>query len=170
MGLGLQWRHGKIRHSQSRSVCPHAPSALCREFPDRSGFDDHIQQSLGLSSFALPLASLYYAITRADEQRMEARFGLLYESYVTKHATRFVPQLGKLVAALQTTCPFNWVLAWSKEYNSVCAWTAGIAALAFYKRAISYGWQVAWQKDGEWLIVSGSCGILAAVSPAGTGR
>jgi protein-S-isoprenylcysteine O-methyltransferase Ste14 len=110
----------------------------------------------------LPLACLYYTIACADEQRMKARFGVLYESYVTKHVTRFVPQLGKLVAALQTTRPFNWMLAWGKEYNSVCAWTAGIAALAFYKKAISYGWDVAWQQHAEWLIVSGSCGILAA--------
>jgi protein-S-isoprenylcysteine O-methyltransferase Ste14 len=110
----------------------------------------------------LPLACLYYTIACADEQRMKARFGVLYESYVTKHMTRFVPQLGKLVAALQTTRPFNWMLAWGKEYNSVCAWTAGIAALAFYKKAISYGWDVAWQQHAEWLIVSGSCGILAA--------
>jgi len=110
-----------------------------------------------------PFAYLYHLITRVDEQRMNAHFGADYQAYAEKNMSRLVPHFKELKVAVSTTAPFNWLYAWRKEYNSLCAVMAGVASLAIYRGALHYGWEQTWHESRAWLLVIGLCGVLAIV-------
>ena len=109
----------------------------------------------------VPFAYLYILISRADELRMKARYGAGYEAYARTNLSRFLPRVSNLSLALGTTTPFNWVHAWRKEYNSCCAWLAGIGSLKIYRDVLAYDWQQALHHNRGWLLVIGICAALA---------
>jgi hypothetical protein len=108
-----------------------------------------------------PFASLYHVITAMEEKRMHRRFGEDYRQYEQKDVPRFLPALNNLGAAVHTTRPFGWSLAWRKEYESCCGWLAGIAALQIYEGVWWYGWAANWPSTQRWLVVLGLIGLIA---------
>ena len=90
----------------------------------------------------LPFAYFYPVIAAMDERRMIQYFGPDYLQYRTRTLSRFLPVWHNLRAALNTSAPFGWALAWRKEYGSCCAWLAGIAGLLIYKEALQRGYSI----------------------------
>jgi len=111
----------------------------------------------------VPFAYLYHLISRADELRMKIHYGADYEAYAHAKVSRFLPRLSNLPLALRTTSPFNWVHAWRKEYNSCCAWLAGIGGLKIYRDALAYDWQQALHDNRFWLLVILICAAVAII-------
>ena len=111
----------------------------------------------------VPFAYLYHLISRADELRMKAHYGAGYDAYAHANLSRFLPRVSHLPVALRTTTPFNWVHAWRKEYNSCCAWLAGIGSLKIYRDILAYDWQQALHRNRGWLVAIGICATLAVV-------
>lgn len=109
----------------------------------------------------LPFAYLYHVITDMEEKRMHRRFGADYHEYRGRETPRFLPALGNLGAALRTTLPFGWGLAWRKEYESCCGWLAGVAALEIYEGVLARGWAQNWPYTQRWLVVLGLIGVAA---------
>jgi len=109
----------------------------------------------------LPFAYLYHVITDMEEKRMHRRFGADYHEYRGRETPRFLPALGNLGAALRTTFPFGWGLAWRKEYESCCGWLAGVAALEIYEGVLARGWAQNWPYTQRWLVVLGIIGVAA---------
>jgi hypothetical protein len=109
----------------------------------------------------LPFAYLYHTITNMEEQRLRRRFSDDYQEYRQDAVPRFLPALGNLRAALDTTRPFSWKLAWRKEYESCCGWLAGVALLQVYERVVAHGWAASWPYSLRWLVGLGVLGILA---------
>jgi protein-S-isoprenylcysteine O-methyltransferase Ste14 len=100
----------------------------------------------------LPFAGLYRVIAKADETQMVWWLGDQYHNYKNHELPRFLPALHKFGAAVRTTSPFGWRLAWRKEYGSCCAWMAGVVGLEFYKRAAAQGWFELWRNIWVWII------------------
>jgi protein-S-isoprenylcysteine O-methyltransferase Ste14 len=90
----------------------------------------------------LPFAYLYRVIAVMDEQQMIQYSGPDYLGYYNRALTRFFPAWRNLPAALSTTAPFSWALAWRKEYGSCCAWLAGVVGLLMYKEALEQGYLI----------------------------
>ncbi len=111
----------------------------------------------------LPFAYLYHAITAMEEQRLRRRFTDDYHEYRRDAVPRFLPALGNLKAALQTTRPFSWGLAWRKEYESCCGWIAGVALLEAYEGILVRGWEPNWPTTMRWLGVVGILGVAAVI-------
>jgi protein-S-isoprenylcysteine O-methyltransferase Ste14 len=109
----------------------------------------------------LPFACLYHVITNMEEKRMHRRFGADYRDYREKEVPRFFPALNNLSAALLTTCPFGWGLAWRKEYESCCGWLAGVVVLEIYEGVLARGWERNWLATQRWLVVLGLIGVAA---------
>jgi protein-S-isoprenylcysteine O-methyltransferase Ste14 len=109
----------------------------------------------------LPFAYLYHVITNMEEKRMHRRFGADYHDYREKEVPRFLPALGNLSAALRTTRPFGWGLAWRKEYESCCGWLAGVVILEIYEGVLAHGWTQNWPATRGWLGALGLIGIVA---------
>jgi protein-S-isoprenylcysteine O-methyltransferase Ste14 len=111
-----------------------------------------------------PFAYMYHAITTMEEQRLRRRFTEDYHEYRTDTVPRFVPALGNMRAALQTTFPFGLGLAWRKEFESCCGWLAGVAVLQIYEGVLLYGWTDNWRYTVRWLLLLGVVGIVALLS------
>ncbi len=111
----------------------------------------------------LPFAYLYHTITNMEEQRLRRRFSDDYHEYRKDEAPRFLPALGNFGAALNTTRPFSWGLAWRKESESCCGWLAGVVILQVYEGVLARGWTANWPHTQRWLVVLGFLGILALV-------
>lgn len=111
----------------------------------------------------LPFAYLYHTITNMEEQRLRRRFTEDYHQYRKDEVPRFLPALGNLKAALQTTRPFDWKLAWRKEYESCCGWLAGVALLEAYEGILVRGWEPNWTFTLRWLGVAGIIGIAMVI-------
>jgi hypothetical protein len=109
----------------------------------------------------VPFAYLYHLITNFDERRMSERLGAAYEVYTQENLSRFLPQFRNLKRAMHTTTPFNFLYAGHKEYNSICAWLAGVLSLAVYRDAMTYGWKHALYQNSVSLGIIGFCGALA---------
>jgi protein-S-isoprenylcysteine O-methyltransferase Ste14 len=107
-----------------------------------------------------PFAFVYYKITRSEEQNMTKKFAFAYERYRAACSPRFLPALGNLGSAVQTTFPFDWGFAWRKEYSSCCAWVAGLAGLELYKEVLAYGWTRHWSSNWFLVAVMGICGTV----------
>jgi protein-S-isoprenylcysteine O-methyltransferase Ste14 len=109
----------------------------------------------------LPFAYLYHTITNMEEQRLRRRFSDDYLEYRKDAVPRFLPALGNLRAALDTTLPFGWGLAWRKEYESCCGWLAGVALIQLYEGVVTHGWTANWPYSLRWFVVVALLGILA---------
>lgn len=109
----------------------------------------------------LPFAYLYHTITNMEEQRLRRRFSEDYQEYRKDEVPRFLPALGNLRAALNTTRPFSWGFAWRKEYESCCGWLAGVALLEAYQGILVRGWQANWSTTLRWI---GVLGIIGGVT------
>jgi protein-S-isoprenylcysteine O-methyltransferase Ste14 len=168
LGQGWRlWAWGSNANAGKRAVRSRGPYALMRH-PLYAGnfliivgvavsFNNPWAYLLLLVSFAY----LYHLITNFDERRMSQRLGAAYEFYRRENLWRFVPQFRKLRRAMHTTTPFNCRYAWRKEYNSICAWLAGVSSLAIYRDAVTYGWKQAWYRNPVSLGITGFCGVLA---------
>jgi protein-S-isoprenylcysteine O-methyltransferase Ste14 len=110
-----------------------------------------------------PFAYLYHIITDMEEKRMQRRFGDDYRQYKQQEVPRFLPALGNLSFAIQTTQPFGWRFAWRKEYESCCGWLAGVAALELYKGIWWRGWQENWPFTICWLVLLGILGVTSLI-------
>lgn len=111
--------------------------------------------------FLVPFAYLYHAITNLEEKRMYRRFGVDYQEYRGHDVPRFWPALSNLPAAVHTTLPFGWGLAWRKEYESCCGWLAGVVVLEMYEGVLAHGWTQNWPVTQRWLVLLGLIGVLA---------
>jgi len=107
-------------------------------------------------------AYLYHVITDMEEKRMNRRFGEDYQEYQKQEVPRFLPALSNFGAALRTTCPFGWGLAWRKEYESCCGWLAGVVGVQIYEGVLARGWTQNWPYTQRWLVVLGLIGVVAA--------
>jgi hypothetical protein len=108
-----------------------------------------------------PFAYLYDVITAMEEKRMHRRFGGDYQEYNKQEVPRFLPALGNLGAAVRTTLPFGWGLAWRKEYESCCGWLAGFAVLQAYEGILARGWDGSLPSTMRWAVVLGVIGLTA---------
>ncbi|MGH7824460.1 MAG: methyltransferase family protein [Candidatus Binatia bacterium] len=99
-------------------------------------YNNPVAYPLLLGTFAY----VYNVITRPEEKYMIENFAADYLGYRDQALPRFLPALGKLATAFRTTFPFHWQFAWHKEYQSCCAWWAGIAGLELYKDVLAHGW------------------------------
>jgi hypothetical protein len=115
--------------------------------------------SLVLTSFAY----LYYTIAEVEETRMRRRFSTDYREYRAHEVPRFLPALGNLNKALQTTRPFGWRFAWRKEYESCCGWLAGVVTLEIYEGVLLRGWEQNWPYTRAWFVALGGIGIVSLV-------
>ncbi|MGE0826889.1 MAG: isoprenylcysteine carboxylmethyltransferase family protein [Candidatus Binatia bacterium] len=111
----------------------------------------------------LPFAYLYHSITNMEEQRLRRRFTEDYQEYRQSEVPRFLPAISNLGAAIQTTRPFGWGLAWRKEYESCCGWLAGVMILQVYAGITVYGWGQNWSATRWRLLIVGLIGIVALV-------
>jgi protein-S-isoprenylcysteine O-methyltransferase Ste14 len=107
-------------------------------------------------------AYLYHVITDMEEKRMNRRFGEYYQEYQKQQVPRFLPALSNFSAALWTTRPFGWGLAWRKEYESCCGWLAGVVGLQIYEGVLARGWTQNWPYTQRWSVVLGLIGVVAA--------
>jgi hypothetical protein len=109
----------------------------------------------------LPFAYLYHTITNMEEQRLRRRFSDDYQEYRKDAVPRFLPALRNLRAAVNTTRPFGWGLAWRKEYESCCGWLAGVALIQVYEGVAARGWAANWPYSLRWFVALGMLGVLA---------
>ena len=86
----------------------------------------------------VPIVTLYWTIVDLEEEHMTQTCGEYYRRYVATGIPRFLPAVRQFPAALRTSLPFRWRVAYKKEYESVLGWIAGMLVLRMYE-------QVFWQ-------------------------
>ena len=83
---------------------------------------------------------MYSIVTREEETGLLAGpHAAEYAAYMQRVPSRLIPSLGKLRAALATTRPFDWRLAFEKEYESMLGWIAAAVLLEIYEE---YFWEL----------------------------
>lgn len=171
LGQGLRlWAWGSNATVGKRGVRRRGPYLLMRHplyagnFLILLGLVLIFNNPIAYPLFLLPFAYLYRVITDMEETRMYRRFGADYQEYRVQPVPRFWPAFGNLQAALQTTIPFGWGVAWRKEYDSCCGWLAGVIALEMYENILLYGWKRNWPYTARGLLVLGVIGSLVLIS------
>ncbi len=168
LGQSLRaWAWGSNADVGKAGVRTRGPYTLMRHplyagnFLILSGLVVIFNNPLAYPLFLIPFAYLYHVITDMEEQRMSRRFGTDYSEYRVNDVPRFWPALGHRQAALNTTLPFSWKLAWRKECESCCGWLAGVATLEIYEGVFIYGWTQNWPYTRNWIVLLGLAGVTA---------
>jgi len=168
LGQGWRlWAWGSNANAGKRAVRSRGPYALMRHPLYTGNFFILLGVTVSFNNpwayllLLVPFAYLYHLITNLDERRMSERVGFAYKTYTEETLSRFLPQFRNLKRANRTTVPFSFLYAWRKEYNSICAWLAGVPTLGIYRDAVTYGWEQALYENPVSLGVSGFCGALA---------
>jgi len=121
---------------------------------------------------ALPsLALLYRMVSRAEEGRLEEKWGLAYRGYRTR-VPRFFPWRGRALRE-EEPMPFSWRRALDKEHESICGWIAGAVCLEVYEEVLSYGLRQARRELLFWsalLFLLGLCQLILSLQKRKTRR
>ena len=161
MGMGQQCQDRETRRSESRTYALMRHPLYAGNFLIILGVTVSFNNPWAYLLVLVPFAYLYHFITNGDERRMSERLGAAYKIYSQENLSRFLPEFRNLKRARCTTTPFNFLYAWRKEYNSICAWLAGVSSLAIYRDAVTYGWKQAWYRNPVFWGITAFCGALA---------